>query len=144
MVLQGVIQLWHVAQWVSGAPPHHTLPAFLNLNGTFFPVILGDNLFQDFRIFFAGYFLIICAWVCELLSGVIMSLGRFDPPPVGKSQIRKLLDENWKSTHLDFLMPLSNIIPNSKYNTRFQYIINHESQGPDLRNFKKFTRRQRI
>ena len=25
--------MWYVAQWVSRAPPHHTLPAFLNLNG---------------------------------------------------------------------------------------------------------------
>ena len=25
--------MWHVAQWVCRAPPHHTLPAFLNLNG---------------------------------------------------------------------------------------------------------------
>ena len=24
---------WHVAQWVSRASPHHSLPAFLNLNG---------------------------------------------------------------------------------------------------------------
>ena len=28
-----VTPLWHVAQWVSRAPPHQTLPAFLNLNG---------------------------------------------------------------------------------------------------------------
>ena len=34
LVLLGVTQLWHVAQWVSRAPPHHTLPAFLNLYGT--------------------------------------------------------------------------------------------------------------
>ena len=33
-VLQGVTPLLHVAQWDSRAPPHHTLPAFLNLNGT--------------------------------------------------------------------------------------------------------------
>ena len=33
LVLLGVSLLWHVAQWVSRAPPHHTLPAFLNLNG---------------------------------------------------------------------------------------------------------------
>ena len=25
--------MWHVAQWVSHAPPRYTLPAFLNLNG---------------------------------------------------------------------------------------------------------------
>ena len=25
--------MWHVAQWVSRAPPHQTLPVFLNLNG---------------------------------------------------------------------------------------------------------------
>ena len=31
--LQGVTPLWHVAPWVSRAPPHHTLPAILNLNG---------------------------------------------------------------------------------------------------------------
>ena len=34
MVLLGVTLLWHVAQWVSRAPPHHTLPSLLNLNGT--------------------------------------------------------------------------------------------------------------
>ena len=33
LVLLGVIPLWHVATWVSFAPPHHTLPAFLNLSG---------------------------------------------------------------------------------------------------------------
>ena len=33
--LVAVTQLWHMAQWVSRAPSHHTLPAFLNLNGTF-------------------------------------------------------------------------------------------------------------
>ena len=33
LVLLGVNRLWHVAQWVSRAPPHHTLPAFLNLSG---------------------------------------------------------------------------------------------------------------
>ena len=34
-VLVTVTRLWHVAQWVSRAPPHHTLPAFLNLNGIY-------------------------------------------------------------------------------------------------------------
>ena len=33
LVLLGVTQLWHVLQWVARAPPHHTLSAFLNLNG---------------------------------------------------------------------------------------------------------------
>ena len=33
LVLLGVTPLWHTALRVSGAPPHHTLPAFLNLNG---------------------------------------------------------------------------------------------------------------
>ena len=33
LVLQGVSALWHLAQWVSRAPPNHILPAFLNLNG---------------------------------------------------------------------------------------------------------------
>ena len=33
LVLLGVVELWHVAQWVSCAPPHNTLPAFLNLSG---------------------------------------------------------------------------------------------------------------
>ena len=36
LVSQGVTSLWHVAQWVSRAPPHHTLPDFLNLNGNKF------------------------------------------------------------------------------------------------------------
>ena len=31
-VLGTVTSLWNVAQWVSGAPPHHTLPVFLSLN----------------------------------------------------------------------------------------------------------------
>ena len=35
LVLLGVALLWHVAQWVSRAPPHHTIAAFLNLNGTY-------------------------------------------------------------------------------------------------------------
>ena len=34
LVLLGVTLLLHVAHWVSRAPPHNTLPAFLNLNGT--------------------------------------------------------------------------------------------------------------
>ena len=33
-VLQTVTLFWHVAQWISRAPPHHILPAFLNLNGS--------------------------------------------------------------------------------------------------------------
>ena len=33
LVLLGVASLWHVAQWVSRAPPQHTLTAFLNHNG---------------------------------------------------------------------------------------------------------------
>ena len=33
LVLLGVTPLWHVAQWVFRAPPQHTLPAFLNLDG---------------------------------------------------------------------------------------------------------------
>ena len=32
-VLLEVTALWHVAKWVSRAPPHHTIPTFLNLNG---------------------------------------------------------------------------------------------------------------
>ena len=32
LVKLGVTLLWHVDKWVSRAPPHHTLPAFLNLN----------------------------------------------------------------------------------------------------------------
>ena len=34
LVLRGVTPLWHVAQWVSRAPRHHTLPAFLNPEGS--------------------------------------------------------------------------------------------------------------
>ena len=34
LVLIGVTPLWHVAKWVSRAPPHRTLPTFLNLNVT--------------------------------------------------------------------------------------------------------------
>ena len=34
LVMLGFTPLWHVAQWVSRAPPNHTLPAFLNLNGS--------------------------------------------------------------------------------------------------------------
>ena len=34
LVLQGLTPLWHAAQWVSRAPPHHTISAFLNLVGT--------------------------------------------------------------------------------------------------------------
>ena len=33
LVLLGVTALWHVAQWLSRAPPNHILPAFLNHNG---------------------------------------------------------------------------------------------------------------
>ena len=35
LVLLGVTPLWHVSQWVSRAPPPHTLPAYIhvNLNG---------------------------------------------------------------------------------------------------------------
>ena len=36
LVLLEVTPLLHVAQWVSRAPPHHTLPAFLNLSGKSF------------------------------------------------------------------------------------------------------------
>ena len=34
LFLLGVTSLWHVSQWVSRAPPHHILPAFLNPHGT--------------------------------------------------------------------------------------------------------------
>ena len=34
LVLQEVILLWHLAKWVSRAPPHHTLSAFLDLNSS--------------------------------------------------------------------------------------------------------------
>ena len=33
LVLLGVTPLWHVAQWVARAPPHHSVPAFLNPHG---------------------------------------------------------------------------------------------------------------
>ena len=36
LILVGVTPLWHVAQWVSRAPQHHTIPAFLDLNGTLY------------------------------------------------------------------------------------------------------------
>ena len=36
LVFLGVTPLWPVAQWVSPVPPHHTLPAFPNLNSNFF------------------------------------------------------------------------------------------------------------
>ena len=39
LVLLGVTPSWHVAQWVSRAPTHHTLPAFLNLNGIYFKFV---------------------------------------------------------------------------------------------------------
>ena len=32
----GSLSICHVAQWVSRAPPHHTLPAFLILNGIWY------------------------------------------------------------------------------------------------------------
>ena len=34
LVLQGITAVLHMAQWVSRAPPHNTLPAFLNRNGS--------------------------------------------------------------------------------------------------------------
>ena len=34
LVLPGLTPLWRVAQWVSRVPPHDTLLAFLDLNGT--------------------------------------------------------------------------------------------------------------
>ena len=34
LALLGVTPLWHVAQWGSRAPTPHTLPAFLNLDGS--------------------------------------------------------------------------------------------------------------
>ena len=36
LVLLGVTSLWQVALWLSRAPPHHTVPAFLNLNSNIF------------------------------------------------------------------------------------------------------------
>ena len=33
LFLLGVTPLWHITQWVYRVPPHHTLPAFINLNG---------------------------------------------------------------------------------------------------------------
>ena len=36
LILQGVIILWHVTQWVFRAPPYHILPAFQNLYGRLF------------------------------------------------------------------------------------------------------------
>ena len=37
LFLLGVTPLWHVAQWVSRATTHHSLPAFLYLNGIIRP-----------------------------------------------------------------------------------------------------------
>ena len=47
LVLLGVTQLWHVAQWVSRAPPHYTLPAFQNLNGSIFYICIQDKSEED-------------------------------------------------------------------------------------------------
>ena len=50
LVLVGVTSLRHVAQGVSRAPPHHTLPAFINLIGTLFSnlkyMISGNTAFR--------------------------------------------------------------------------------------------------
>ena len=49
LVLLGVTPLWLIAQLVSRAPPHHTLPDFLNLNGRTF-----DAHFETFIIKIVG------------------------------------------------------------------------------------------
>ena len=39
-------RLWHVAQWVSCAPPNHTLPAYLDLGASLCPGKRFSNAFQ--------------------------------------------------------------------------------------------------
>ena len=54
-VLVGVTPLWHVAQLVSRAPPHHTLPAFINLNGRLLNFRKGPrNLLQKMSFYFGA------------------------------------------------------------------------------------------
>ena len=40
--------MWHVAQWVSRAPPHHTPPAIFNINGRNKPGHLNLSRRRDF------------------------------------------------------------------------------------------------
>ena len=49
LVLLGVTPLCYVAQWVSRAPPHHIIPAFLNLNDS----LLNHTIYYeiDFRAY---------------------------------------------------------------------------------------------
>ena len=60
LVLQGVTPFWQVAQWVSRAPPHHTLPAFLDLNGM---KSHNENLIinKNFSLIFVHPFLTLCS-----------------------------------------------------------------------------------
>ena len=45
LVLLGVTPMWFVAQWVSRAPPHHTLPPFLNNNSSLPEIaLIGQSL----------------------------------------------------------------------------------------------------
>ena len=61
-VLLGVTPLWHVAQWDSRAPPHHTFPDFLNLNGT-----VDSKLYS-----------IYCKWIDHTESNLLLSLWSID------------------------------------------------------------------
>ena len=48
--------MWHVAQWVSRAPPHNSLPAFLNLNGRFlYPILFWMHRMRTDQYFWKSF-----------------------------------------------------------------------------------------